>query len=208
MRDREIDDSERIFFRIVDMFRSYVEGLEYHHTFRAKASVLKDALTIRALPNTPTPIQNNPAQTETLTGVRVLHRIWRQGKKRQPLKSPEDLKKIYQQIFAADHARLAPYFRLLFNAFNYLSKADCIEDKRRYSRILRAILSPPELYLLAGNCLSDNGKPFTVLVVEFDLLQHIPDDEGISIDEIKAEVKRLAIEFEKEQGREPASATD
>jgi len=48
-----------------------------------------------------------------------------------------------------------------------------IEDKRRYTNLVKAQLSGDELGLLFCHCLSSHGETFKPLVEEFSLLENI-----------------------------------
>lgn len=67
---------------------------------------------------------------------------------------------------------LGQYFSTLYQIFKFVHESD-VEDKKRYSNIVRAQLSNYELALLFYNCLSEYGKKFKPLVEEFSLLKHL-----------------------------------
>ncbi|RYG92576.1 hypothetical protein EU803_00260 [Loktanella sp. IMCC34160] len=69
---------------------------------------------------------------------------------------------------------LGPYFRLLYHAIRHIERSNLDEsDKQKYSKIVRAHLSSPELDLLFFNCFSKWGYGFRDWICDYRLLKHI-----------------------------------
>lgn len=78
---------------------------------------------------------------------------------------------VYYNKYQSD---LGHYFRNLYTIIK-LVKFSEIEDKHKYTNIVRAQLSSHELLLLFYNCLSRNGiEKFKTLIEEFHLLKNMP----------------------------------
>jgi hypothetical protein len=81
---------------------------------------------------------------------------------------------------------LGHYFRTLYHVIKFVKNSD-VEDKRRYTSLVRATLSQFELALLFYNCVSPLGEEkFKPLVEEFGLLESLnlelllkPEDEKL-----------------------------
>jgi len=71
---------------------------------------------------------------------------------------------------------LDAYFRSLYHVFRYLARSETGQPKCEYSDLVRALLSPDELTLLALNCLEPEGAKFKALVEEFHLLKHLDNE--------------------------------
>jgi len=85
--------------------------------------------------------------------------------------------KIYLKYYSKNQSDLGHYFRNLYHIIKLVKNSD-IEDKLRYTTLVRAQLSSYELLLLFYNCLSSNGKEkFKPLVEEFHLLKNMPQNE-------------------------------
>jgi hypothetical protein len=67
---------------------------------------------------------------------------------------------------------LGPYFRNLYHIIKFVKNSD-VEDKKRYTSLVRATLSQCEQALLFYNCLSPLGEKFKPLVEEFGLLDNL-----------------------------------
>jgi hypothetical protein len=81
---------------------------------------------------------------------------------------------IYEQFYRFYEAQLGPYFRNLYHIFKFI-KSSPVEDKRRYSSLVRAQLSKYELALLFYNCLSAPGQGFKPMVEEYGLFEHLDE---------------------------------
>lgn len=99
-------------------------------------------------------------------------------------KTPEDALERYKNIQKHHNHILGHYFRNLYQALKIIDGYEenklTYEEKRKYSSILRAQLSTKELALLFVNCLdgvSDSGQ-FKNLLVEFQMLEHLPIQKG------------------------------
>ena len=94
------------------------------------------------------------------------------------------LNDVYLEMYWENYsARLGHYFRSVYVTFKLVDESD-VEDKRLYTRIVRAQLSEIELVLLFYNCISDLGcKKFLPLAERYDLFDNLspsalanPDD--------------------------------
>ena len=153
-RERYEDNFENRFFRLFGIWRSYVDSLEKTEGGMA--------------------FRDTDSHPYTIRGMQVLHQIC------QPLtleshsaNKSDYFIYTYKEIYKANHDILAPYFRTLYHTFRYISRSQ-MQNKEEYSDIVRAILSPIELFLVAGTCFTDEGKNFKRLVEEFHLLKHLP----------------------------------
>lgn len=83
--------------------------------------------------------------------------------------------KRYERLQQRHNEVLGHYFRNLYHILKTISESD-IQDKKKYSNILRSQLSTYELAILLVNCLDgvvDNGE-FKKLIIEFEFLEHLP----------------------------------
>lgn len=87
---------------------------------------------------------------------------------------------LYEIMFEAD---MGPYFRLLYQSIRHIEHSSLGEEEKvRYSKIVRAHLSSPELKLLLFNCLSPMGEGFKIWVEKYSLLKHIrPEDKAQNV---------------------------
>lgn len=85
----------------------------------------------------------------------------------------------YADWWIKRRSKLSHYFRLLYNIIQFINKSESdqtIEDGRKYSRILRAMLSDQEQAIIFYNCLSDVGSGFMKDVKRHKLVKHVPDE--------------------------------
>lgn len=82
----------------------------------------------------------------------------------------------YEEIFSRRlEADFAPYMRLLYGIFRHIETAKITEDQRKmYSRFVRAQLSSAELKFILFDCASGVGKDFQDWIVKYGLLKHLP----------------------------------
>lgn len=91
--------------------------------------------------------------------------------------------------FYVDHAHwnLGHYFRNLYQIVKYVHNTE-LPNKKFYTNIIRAQLSSDELFLLFFNALSTFGREkFLPLIVEYELLEHLPQQTEI----VRADVIRF-----------------
>jgi hypothetical protein len=67
---------------------------------------------------------------------------------------------------------LDAYYRILYRIFRILEDTDT-RYRQDYAKIVRALLTPHEICLLAFNGLTDEGEKFHRLIVKFALLKHL-----------------------------------
>ena len=78
----------------------------------------------------------------------------------------------YTEFWRTHQSELGHYYRYLYNIVRFIK--DEGQESGPYIRLIRAQLSDQELLLLFYNCISENGGNFTPLVVEFSLLDNMP----------------------------------
>lgn len=78
--------------------------------------------------------------------------------------------------FYLEHAsELAPIFRSLYRLMDLINSAKIDSDeKRQYSKIVRAQLGEGELFLLRYNATTEYGKNFIYYITKYNLLKHLP----------------------------------
>lgn len=83
----------------------------------------------------------------------------------------------YREIFLDDlEPNFAPYMRLLYGIFRHIEMSRINEDqKKMYSRIVRAHLSSGELKFLLFDCASGVGADFQPWITKYGLLKHLPE---------------------------------
>lgn len=81
----------------------------------------------------------------------------------------------YEDLYLRElETDLGPYFRLLYHAIRHIVHSDLSDDEKlRYSKVVRAHLSSPELDLLFFNCHSRWGEGFKPWIEKYQLLKHI-----------------------------------
>ena len=87
----------------------------------------------------------------------------------------KDLIAVYDNFYAKYQTSLGHYFRNLYHIFKYIATSEDIlmAEKFKYTQLVRAQLSHPELILLFWNCLSENGAShFKPLVKEYSVLKN------------------------------------
>ena len=81
---------------------------------------------------------------------------------------------IYLQIELHRRSALGPYFRSLYQIFEFVESSSLDEDtKLRYSKIARAQISEAQGFLLALNGLTKRGAEFRKYIEKYGLLQHM-----------------------------------
>ncbi len=82
----------------------------------------------------------------------------------------------YLEEFKIREADLGHYFRIVYGILVYIDTNRTLSYNERYdyTKILRAQLSNPELFIVLMNCLYGLGKErFLPLAVKYDLFQHL-----------------------------------
>jgi hypothetical protein len=86
----------------------------------------------------------------------------------------------YKNYYRKHQSDLGHYFRNLYHIFKFINNSD-IEDKSRYTSLVRAQLSNDELFLLFYNSISENGKDkFKPLIEKYHLLKNLNQKELIN----------------------------
>lgn len=84
--------------------------------------------------------------------------------------------KSYEDFFSKYQDELGHYFRTLYHIIKFVKTSD-VEDKRRYTSLVRAQLSCFELLFLFYNGLSSYGREkFKPLIEEFGMLENMNTD--------------------------------
>jgi hypothetical protein len=90
----------------------------------------------------------------------------------------------YEEFHSRFRGVLDHYFRNLYHIVKFIDNSE-VDDARRYTSLVRAQLSPAELFLLFYNCLTPRGEKFKPLIEKYGLLEQLPDSE-ISVPAHKA----------------------
>jgi hypothetical protein len=85
----------------------------------------------------------------------------------------QSIEQAWSEFFAANYPALSHYFRNLYNILRFVDDSEDIDDKNRYTRILRAQLSAYELKLLFYNGLDPANESFHKLAVRYALFEQI-----------------------------------
>jgi len=98
------------------------------------------------------------------------------------------------ELFCSDHDDiLVIYYRSLYYILRYVNRSTLF-DRREYTDIVQAQLSPSELHFLMVNCLVDFGEKFKPFVENFHLLKHIPRElKGIHFNDLAKPFKKSAF---------------
>ena len=92
----------------------------------------------------------------------------------------------YMKSYHQNQADLGHYFRNLYHTLKLIKEESIIENKKRYSNLLRAQLSSYELGLLFYNCLGEYGnEKFYPLIEDFDFLKNLDRDLILNKDHFK-----------------------
>jgi len=101
------------------------------------------------------------------------------------LASPAELiKRSYKVFFDRNQPEIGHYFRHLYNIVAFVDRTEFLtfEQKRFYTKLIRAQMSSHEMLLLFYNCLSEKGiTKFKALVERYSLLEHMPLDKLVPI---------------------------
>jgi hypothetical protein len=90
----------------------------------------------------------------------------------------------YELFLKKYQCEVGHYFRTLYNIVKYIDSSP-VEDKQKYTSILRAKLSSYELFLLFYNCIHMVGsEKFKPLVEKYALLENMDYDLLLSIDHL------------------------
>ncbi|MEZ9187629.1 putative phage abortive infection protein, partial [Vibrio splendidus] len=95
------------------------------------------------------------------------------NEKNYTLKSETDrLYDSYSSFWDDNGHELAHYFRFLYNIFKFIDESN-IENKKFYSRLVRAQLSDQELILIYYNSFGPYGKKFQHYIETFQLMDNL-----------------------------------
>lgn len=80
----------------------------------------------------------------------------------------------YEVFYRSRESLIGPYFRIIFNILKFIEDSS-IDNKRKYSDLLRAQLSSFELVLIFYHCLTDdNIDDFKPFVESYSILKFLP----------------------------------
>jgi hypothetical protein len=87
----------------------------------------------------------------------------------------ERISAVYDQVYLNPQGDFGHYFRNLYRVVKFVDESDISDDaKKRYTGLIRAQLSRPELLSLFYNCLSRIGRQkFKVLIERYALLENM-----------------------------------
>jgi len=95
---------------------------------------------------------------------------------------PARIENAYSLFWDEHRSDLGHYFRYLYTILKFIKQSE-IEDKKKYSNIIRAQLSDQELFVIFYNCLYKYGvEKFKPLAEEFALFDNIPQEFLLNID--------------------------
>lgn len=141
---------ENTFFQMLSLHHQIVDSIEYIHPNR------------------------------TRTGRDAFKFIYEQIFNEMKDKRKEDFNitlETYLKHYKRSQHLLGHYFRNLYHIIKLVKYSD-IEDKYRYTSLVRAQLSSHELLMIFYNCLTTNGiEKFKPLIEEFRLLKNMPIEE-------------------------------
>jgi hypothetical protein len=93
----------------------------------------------------------------------------------------EAISSAYDSVYGNMENCLGPYFRILFSIIELVDQS-AIEDKKRYSNIVRALLSQSELVVLCFDGLSRYGREkLKPLIEKYALLKHLDRTESFEL---------------------------
>lgn len=87
----------------------------------------------------------------------------------------------YDSFYKKYGHELGHYFRLLYNIFKFIDESS-VDDKRRYSNIVRAQMSDLEAAMLFYNSLTTRGENFRKYIDRYGLLKFVQDDYLLRVD--------------------------
>lgn len=96
----------------------------------------------------------------------------------------------YSIIYNRNKDELAYYFRILYRLFKLIDSSANI-DKSFYAKIIRAQLSESELLLLFYNSKTKEGDRFQSIIIDYNLLKHLPGFEKIELRKFKTLINPL-----------------
>ncbi len=102
------------------------------------------------------------------------------------------LKDAYIEYWGKNGDKLAHYFRFLFNIFKFIDESN-IDNKKFYSRLVRAQLSDQELAVIYYNTFSPYGIKFLKYIEEFQLMDNLKT--SYLIDESHSNIHDVDIKF-------------
>ena len=99
--------------------------------------------------------------------------------------TPSEKRKVkYDNLWSHYQTDLGSYFRSLYNIFKMIDESN-LEDKKRYSNIVRAQLSEQELIIIFINVLYSGEAKFKILINKFCLLKHLPVKNNVLQEELE-----------------------
>lgn len=86
----------------------------------------------------------------------------------------------YVSFYIQHKDKIAHYFRILYRLFCFIDDSRLNEeDKVKYAKMMRALLSESELFFLYYNAFTAYGKNFQSLINKYNLIKHLPKLEKL-----------------------------
>lgn len=178
---------ENTFFQLISVQHDIIDKIEVYDystklTSRAALSHLKHNLEQRlksrvlSLALNGSPYHERDEEKIEKERDKIMARLSNEQKLAEPL-----IRTAFKEFWEEAATFLSHYFRNLYHCFKYIWNSNDLnnEQKKEYASLLRAQLSPAELYLLIFNSLIEGlGKPkFLFLIKEFDIDQNRSKDD-------------------------------
>jgi hypothetical protein len=147
----DLRDFEETFFRLLSLFREVVNAVEHKYYDRGEDFERKGSYAFYSMIN-----------------------MW--TRERQINKS--EVAGNFQQMYNRHQGSMGHYFRLFYHILKFIDES-AIENKNRYARFLRALLSRSEILLIGLNCAHGGGKEkLKPLVEKYAILHNISATEA------------------------------
>jgi Putative phage abortive infection protein len=146
---RDSRDFDHNFFNLLNVFREIVKEIEIEDRYNANPQKGRDAIRLFI--------------DEHVSPSRDLYSGDGQA---------------YAIAFERFRDDLAHYFRIFYNLLRFINESP-IENKKRYTRLLRSTLSEAEITVIALNCLYGGGNPkLKRLVEKYEILHNISNSSA------------------------------
>ncbi|UWQ95686.1 putative phage abortive infection protein [Rhodobacteraceae bacterium M385] len=89
----------------------------------------------------------------------------------------------YKSFWRDQQLELGHYFRFLFNFMRFVDESPHCQSHHR--KILRSLLSNQELLIIFYNCISDEGRNFTIYAKRFELFDNLPTERLLKFEHTK-----------------------
>jgi len=171
-RDQHLQRFERTFYELLRLLREARDDVE----FRYSRDFLQEAAS------TDRGSADRVEGTEAFKRANFEVRHWAGRANLQSGSiSSEALAEIYMKhVHGRYESTFAPYYRLLYTLLLRIQEDEVLDpvQKHRYGNLLRSQLTSHEVAMCAYNGLAAVSGRFKSLIVEFRLLQYLPDEFG------------------------------